>query len=289
MKIGKKIYEKSNYTDLETDISAYLSNYLKEKYTEKKISKKVINSLDILKYIQYARKAKHYYQGTTNRNSIQMDTNTDYHPYYFLEKNEHELIIVFKQTSEYKDILLDFKHYKQLLNNILQTHIKIISKILFYYGLIEHIQEYEGKSITIVGSSLGAVLGAYLLLILKIIDRKKYKIENIKMKMYSFACPICIPEVFQKYINKHIIAVVNERDPIVCFRGFNSTILYTVGGNRIYNFVTDPKTKKVNCYQRNCKYFVNNGFFFFSPKNISTHRLTSLEKNIECFLTNSQK
>lgn len=289
MQIGKKIYDKSNYMDLGVDISTYLKNYFKKKYTEKKISKKVIASLDLPKYIEYAQKVKNYYEGTVNRNSIQMDTNTDYHPYYFLEKNDDEVIIVFKQTSEYNDIVLDLKHYKQFLNNILKTHIKIISKILFYYGLIEHIQEYEGKKVTIIGSSLGAVLGAYLLLILKIIDRKKYGIENIKLKMYSFGCPICIPEVLQKYISKHIIAVVNERDPIVCFRGSNSTILYTVGGNKIYNFVTDPKTKKVNCYQRNCKYFVNNGLFFLFNNSLSTHRLSSLEKNIECFLTNSRK
>ena len=39
MKIGKKIYEKSNYTDLGLDISTYLKDYYKKKYTEKKVSK----------------------------------------------------------------------------------------------------------------------------------------------------------------------------------------------------------------------------------------------------------
>jgi len=156
--------------------------------------------------------------------------------------------------------------------------------MLFYYGLIHEIQKYKGKKITITGNSLGAVLGVYLLLILNLLDKKIYKIDNIDIKMYSFSCPICLPEYFLNVVNKQVIAVVNERDPIVCFRGNNQTILYTPGGNNIYNFVKNKKTKKVNCFQRNAKFFVNNKSLFWLPITLKTHRLDALENNIKLFL-----
>tara|TARA_X000000950_G_C13778722_1_gene604158 strand:+ start:270 stop:1127 length:858 start_codon:yes stop_codon:yes gene_type:complete len=279
----KNNYDKKNYSELGNDIDNLVQNIPKNDHLQKKISKKKVREKDFLKYISYIQKAKINYVGTTNRNQIQKD-NTEYHPYYFIEKNKDEMIIVFRQSVEYKDYILDFKHYKQLLNNILYTHIKIISKMLFYYGLIHEIQKYKGKKITIVGNSLGAVLGVYLLLILNLLDKKKYRIENIDMKMYSFSCPICLPVFFLNIVNKQVIAVVNERDPIVCFRGNNQTILYTPGGKNIYNFVKDKKTNRVNCFQRNDNFFVNNKSLFWLPITLKHHRLDALENNIKLFL-----
>lgn len=274
-------YNKSNYKEIKNDILYYLGKINKKKNTEKKISKKKIKELDILQHIEYSFLAKKYYKGNINRNILQ-HKNKEYHPYYFLDKKEDELIIVFKGTSEYRDILLDIKHYREALNNILLSHITIVSKILFYYNLIDYIQEYQGKKVTIVGYSLGAVLGSYLLLILKLINRKTYKIEDIQLKMYSFNCPICIPKSLQKFINRNVIAIVNESDPLVCYRGINFTNLYTVGGNCIYNFVYNKKTKKVECYQRTYDYF--NNMNLLQKFNFSSHRLDNLKKNIDLFL-----
>ena len=281
MVLLKKEYNKLNYKEVKDDIIKYIQHYNKKKFINKRISKRKIKKLEILKYIEYPFLAKKYYQGDINCKMIQKD-NKEYHPYYFLEKKEDELIIVFKGTSEYKDILLDIKHYREILNNILLTHIMIISKILFYYNLIEYIQEYQGKKVTIIGYSLGAVLGSYFLLVLKLIYQEKYKINDIQFKMYSFNCPICIPKCLQKYINRNIIAIINEKDPIVCFRGMNYTPLYTVGGNSIYNFIYNKKLKKVECFQRSYDYFNNIGFF--QTSSFSTHRLMNLKKNIELFL-----
>ena len=281
MVILKREYNKLNYKELKDDIIKYILNYNKRKYKEKRVSKRKIKKLKILKYIEYSFLAKKYYQGNINRMKLQVD-NKEYHPYYFLEKKEDELIITFKGTSEYNDIILDMKHYRESLNNILLTHITIISKILFYYNLIDHIMEYDGKKVTIVGFSLGAVFGSYLLLVLKIINRKKYKVENIHLRMYSFNCPICIPTCLQKYINRNIVAIVNENDPIVCFRGLNYTPLNTVGGKNIYNFVYQKRSEKVECFQKSYEYFNNVGFF--KKSNLSVHRLDNLKKNIVKFL-----
>lgn len=281
MVLLKKVYHKSNYKEIKDDLLNYIDINNKKKNTGKKILKKEIKELDLLRYMKYVFLAGKYYKGNVNRTTLQFK-NKEYHPYYFLEKKKDELIIVFKGTSEYNDFILDIKHYREGLNMILITHMNIISKILFYYNLIDYIQEYQGKKVTIVGFSLGAVFGSYLLLILKLIDKKKYKIENINFKMYSFNCPICVPKFYQKYINRNIIAVVNEKDPIVCFRGMNYTPLYTVGGNSIYNFIYNKKLKKVECFQRSYEYFNNIGIF--QTSSLSTHRLRNLKKNIELFL-----
>lgn len=280
MTILKKKYEKTNYTDVAKDLDDFLEKFYQKKKLSKKISKKSIENLNILKYFQYVRMARNLCKGTLNRDCIQQQ-NIEYHPYYFIEKNEDELIIVFRGTSNYNDVFLDYKHYQQMVNNIVQTHITIVSKILFYYGLINHIQEYDGKKVTIVGFSLGAVLGSYLLLILKLLNKDMYNISNVHLKLYAFACPVCIPECLQKYINKYIIAVVNEKDPIVCFRS-NQSMLFTVGGNHIYNFVKNPKTKKVECFQQNYKHFVNRGIFY-KPYQLSSHRTSSYETQLKKF------
>ena len=285
--ITRKKYTEKNYNEVKNDIIDFIrkENSLKENSVQK-ISRTKVSSQNFLYYLDLCQKAKNRYLGDYSRNTIQnKKKNKDYHPYYFLKKKKNEIIIVFSGTSEMGDYLLDFKIFRNLLNNVLVEHINIASKILFYYNIIEIIKTY--KKITIVGFSLGAVIASYVMLILTLINKKFYSMENVKLKLCVFACPVCLPEVLLKYINPITTAVVNEKDPVVCFRGLNITPLFTVGGDNIYNFVKDSKTNKVVCYKRNYKYFTNLSGYFYDNQKITVHYLTNLQSQINSFLNNS--
>ena len=179
-------------------------NFIQENIQKTKngklVSRKKIEKLNLIYYLNLCILAKHRYKGNMNRESIQKDKNSTYHPYYFLLKTDEELVIVFSGSSEKNDFLLDMKHVKQLLNNILMTHVNIVSKILFHYKLIKQIQKYKGKKVTVVGHSLGAIIASYLLLILNLTDKKFYQVDDIQFKLYVFECPVCLPVQLQKYI-----------------------------------------------------------------------------------------
>lgn len=280
--IKRKKYTDKNYNEIKNDIIDLITDEIssKEKFS-KKVSRTKVSSQNLLYYLDLCKKAKQRYPGDESRDSIQKDKNKEYHPYYFLKKKKNELIIVFSGTSEFRDYLLDIKLFRNLLNNVLIHHLNIASKILFHYNLIQIIKTY--KKVTIVGFSLGAVIASYVMLILRLINKKFYGIKDIQFKLYVFACPVCLPEVLLEYINPITTAVVNEKDPVVCFRGLNITPLFTVGGNNIYNFVMNPKTNKVVCYKRNYGYFMTSGFFYGKQK-ISAHYITNLENQIVSFL-----
>lgn len=280
-------YNKDNFSELKDDMVNFIQENIQQTKNGKLVSRKKIEKLNLIYYLNLCILAKHRYKGNMNRESIQKDKNSTYHPYYFLLKTDEELVIVFSGSSEKNDFLLDMKHVKQLLNNILLTHINIVSKILFHYKLIKQIQKYKGKKVTIVGHSLGAIIASYLLLILNLTDKKFYQVDDIQFKLYVFECPVCLPVQLQKYIVKDTIAVVNEMDPVVCFRGLNITPLFTVGGDKIYNFVKDTNGT-VKCYQRDIRYFMNSGFFL-GQQNLSVHRCPMVKKNILQFLEGNKK
>lgn len=283
--IKRKKYTEKNYNEIKNDIIDLITDEIssKEKFS-KKVSRTKVSSQNLLYYLDLCEKAKQHYPGDDNRDTLQKDKKKEYHPYYFLKKKKNELIIVFSGTSEFRDYLLDIKLFRNLLNNVLIHHLNIASKILFHYNLIQIIKTY--KKVTIVGFSLGAVIASYVMLILRLINKNFYSIKDVQFKLYVFACPVCLPEVLLEYINPITTAVVNEKDPVVCFRGLNITPLYTVGGDNIYNFVKNPKTNKVVCYKRSYGYFMTSGFFYGKQK-ISVHYITNLQNQIVSFLNGS--
>lgn len=281
-KIRRKKYTEQNYQDIKSDIVDLITQQMssREKFS-KKFNRTKVSTENLLYYLDLCQKAKERYPGDESRDTLEKNKKEAYHPYYFLKKKKNELIIVFSGTAEYRDYVLNFKLFRGLLNNILINHLNIASAILFRYNLIQIIKTY--KKVTIVGYSLGAVIASYVTLILQLINKRIYSIQNIKFKLYVFGCPVCLPEVLLEYINPITTAVVNEKDPIVCFRGLNITPLFTVGGDNIYNFVMNPKTKEVSCYRRNYGYFMTSGFFYGKQK-LSTHYLTNLKQQILSFL-----
>lgn len=284
MKI-KELFSEKNYDKLYPTMTNYLKEFnRKENKKPKKIQKKYFRRLNLEKYINYAIDAKKRQKGSINRDKLEI-IKTGYHPWYFLKFFDDELIISFRGTSNFSDIYLDLKILKNKTNNILDTNLNDVSKILFKYGLIKYIKKYNKKKVTIIGHSLGAVYGAYLLLILKTIDLKLYGIDEIDIKLYSFSCPSCITEGMGKIINKDIYAFVNGDDPIVCYTGFSFNSLYTVGGNRIFNFIKKPNNKGSEFIQRDYKYFSNINFIKISLS-YKNHYLIAFSKDIYAYLKN---
>ena len=278
-----KTYDANNYSDLKTDIVFFIANFISEdKVFEKTlISKTIVKKLKILKYLKLMFKTQNYHYNLAVKKKINTKV---FEPHYYLDETPSELIVKFPGASSHGDQKMIIENvYDKISSNVLLDFFDIGGKILFEENLLETILKYNYKKVTFVGYSLGALLSSHILLILTLLNKKNHKIKNIEFALYVFNCPISLPNFLQKFINPYVVAVVNERDPVVCFRGTGDSNLYTVGGNNIFNFVKDKETGKVDCIKRSNNYFADNSFFYGISR-IQEHDLRNLLNSVSLFV-----
>lgn len=283
--LRRKTYNKSNYSDLSNDLVRFIRNYIPEDdILEKRfIKKSVVKKKKIMKYLKLIHKTQDDHIKLLKDKKY--NNSTEYKANYYIDETPSELIIKFPGVSSFSDRKMVINSvYEKLSDNVLLDFFTVAGKIMFEENLLQTIIKYKHKKVIFVGYSLGALVSSYILLLVTFLNKKKHHINNIKFTLYSFNSPIALPNFLQKFINHSVVAVVNERDPIVCFRGEEEdTNLYTLGGNNIMNFVKNKETGKVECIRRSNYFFADNSFFYGYNRK-QDHDLKNLEESVSLFL-----